>query len=305
MAASTVPPMAAGAQPVARVRGLALSARAFRRLALANTAMLVVIIASGATVRLTGSGLGCRHWPGCRPGAFLPDKGYHSYIEFSNRFVAGVTILLALATLIGSLLTRFPTWGRAVAAVMFAGAAAQAPLGKITVDHDLNPWLVLSHFLLSIAVLALGVLVAIEAWGVRARGEPHALRAAALGVAAACGTLVVTGTLVTASGPHSGSVAVPRGWSFHPAVWLHVRATAVFGIGLAAVLLWLWRRRSPELRRALPILAVLAAQMLVGEVQYRTHLPWWLVLVHVALAASLWATVVAFVVVLWRPAAPA
>jgi heme A synthase len=79
----------------------------------------------------------------------------------------------------------------------------------------------------------------------------------------------------------------------------------VFGIGLAAVLVWLWRRRSPELRRALPILTVLAAQMLVGEVQYRTHLPWWLVLVHVALAASLWATVVAFVVALWRPAAPA
>ena len=42
-------------------------------------------------------------------------------------------------------------------------------------------------------------------------------------------------------------------------------------------------------------------QMAIGETQYRTHLPWWLVLVHVTLAATVWAVLTAFVYSLWRP----
>ena len=38
---------------------------------------------------------------------------------------------------------------------------------------------------------------------------------------------------------------------------------------------------------------VLLAQMVVGEVQYRNALPWGLVLVHVVLAAAIWALTVA------------
>jgi heme A synthase len=83
-------------------------------------------------------------------------------------------------------------------------------------------------------------------------------------------------------------------------VWLHVRATAVFGIAFAVLLVWLWRRRSTHLRAAGVVLAVLAVQMIVGEIQYREHLPWWLVLAHVTLAASIWAATVALVGGLWR-----
>src|SRR5207245_1251573 len=89
--------MDVGAQPVARIRGLALSPKAFQRLAFANAAMLVLIVATGATVRLTGSGLGCEHWPGCAPHHFEP-KSFHSYIEFSNRVIAFFTILVTLVT---------------------------------------------------------------------------------------------------------------------------------------------------------------------------------------------------------------
>jgi cytochrome c oxidase assembly protein subunit 15 len=95
---------------------------------------------------------------------------------------------------------------------------------------------------------------------------------------------------------------VRRLWSFEPAIYWHVRATAVFGLSFAALAIWLWRNRSPYLRSAALVLALLLAQMAVGETQYRTHLPWWLVLVHVTLAASVWAAVTAFVVRLWRPA---
>jgi len=282
-------------------RRWSVSVRTFRRLTLVNVVTLIVIVATGATVRLTRSGLGCEHWPGCQPGAFLPAKGYHSYVEFTNRGIAGIAVLVALVTLVGSLLTHVPVWVRWTAGVAAAGTAAQAPLGAITVHYHLNPWLVLAHFLLSIAVLGLAVVVALEAWDVRGPTEPDALRRLAAVALGACGVLVVTGTLATAAGPHSGSVVVPRVWSLHPALWLHVRATALFTLSFAIVLVWLWRRGSPNLRPALLVLALLAAQMTVGEIQYRTKLPWWLVLVHVTLAASVWAATVAFVGRLWRP----
>jgi cytochrome c oxidase assembly protein subunit 15 len=110
--------------------------------------------------------------------------------------------------------------------------------------------------------------------------------------------------LATAAGPHSGSVAVPRIGSFQPAIWLHVRATALFAVAFAILLAWLLLRRSLHLRGALLVAALLSVQMVVGEVQYRTELPWWLVLVHVTLSAAVWAATTAFVALLWRPRHP-
>src|SRR5919199_6328028 len=80
----------------ARARPFEVSPRAFRALALAALVALFAIVVTGATVRLTASGLGCEHWPGCQAGHPFPEKGYHSYVEFSNRVVAFVTILTTL-----------------------------------------------------------------------------------------------------------------------------------------------------------------------------------------------------------------
>jgi len=287
-----------------RPRSLAISARTFRRLALANALMLIVVVATGTTVRLTGSGLGCEHWPGCQPGDPLPTQGFHSVIEFSNRIIAGITIIVTLATFLASLLTATPAWVRWLAAATFLGTAAQAPLGAITVYYDLNPWLVGTHFLLSLLVLTLAVLVAIEAYGLRGELVPGRIRQLGLVAAASGGALVVTGMLATAAGPHSGSVAVPRIGSFQPAIWLHVRATAVFAISFALLAVWVVVKRSRHLPAALIVLGLLAVQMAVGEIQYRTKLPWWLVLVHVTLSAAVWAAMTAFVALLWRPRDP-
>jgi cytochrome c oxidase assembly protein subunit 15 len=299
--------METGAHPLGRARELALSVRAFRRLALVNAAMLVVIVATGATVRLTGSGLGCEHWPGCQPHHFEP-KSYHSYIEFGNRVIAFLTIVVTLATWLGALIAHLPRPLRTLALVTFVGTLLQAPLGAITIHYHLNPWLVLSHFLLSLVVLTLGVILAAEGIGLERGHDPMLVpllaRRVGLLVALAAGALVVSGTLATASGPHPGSVVVKRLWSFEPAVYVHVRATAVFGVSFALLLAWLVHQRSRHVRGGLVLLGVLAAQMTVGEVQYRTALPWWLVLVHVTLAACVWAAVIAFVYGLWRPVAP-
>ena len=88
---------------------------------------------------------------------------------------------------------------------------------------------------------------------------------------------------------------------------MHVRVAAAFGIGVLIVGWLLWRIRDayPGLVRVWGgLLAVLVAQAILGEVQYRNALPWGLVLVHVALAASIWALSLALAFTLWRPPAP-
>jgi cytochrome c oxidase assembly protein subunit 15 len=288
--------MEASAQPLARLRSLGVSDRTFRRLTVVSVVMLILIVASGATVRLTGSGLGCEHWPGCQQHHFEP-KSFHSYIEFGNRVFAFFTILATLATWIAARRGL-----RLLAFGIFFGTLLQAPLGALTIHFHLNPWLVLSHFLLSLVVLTFGVVLALEARGRTVPDLPRRVRQLGILVGAAACVLVVSGTLATAAGPHPGSTVVRRLWSFQPAVYWHVRATAVFGLSFAALLVWLVRNKeSRYVRGALVLLGVLALQMTVGEVQYRTHLPWWLVIVHVTLAATVWAVATAFVYGLWRP----
>jgi len=128
------------ATSLARVRAFAISAGTFRRIALANALMLLVIVSSGATVRLTASGLGCPKWPGCEGATKLPARDHYQQIEFSNRIISGLTILLTLATALAAWWTPgVARWTKRVALATCLGAFAQAPLGAITVYFDLTP----------------------------------------------------------------------------------------------------------------------------------------------------------------------
>jgi cytochrome c oxidase assembly protein subunit 15 len=132
------------------------------------------------------------------------------------------------------------------------------------------------------------------------------IRVAQLGLVLVALTLVVvvTGTFVTAAGPHAGDPdVVDRLGSIESAIWLHVRVTAVFGV-LVLGLVWHLRRAPLGLRRVAYLLLGLAlTQAAVGELQWRNALPWWLVLLHVALAGAIWAAAVWLVALLWRPTA--
>lgn len=297
--------MAVEAHP--RVLGVELTPSLFRRLALASAISLFLIIVSGATVRLTGSGLGCESWPGCSEGALFPEKSYHSFVEFGNRVIAILPILLSLLTAVGSHFARgLPGWARVAAWVAAIGTLAQAPLGLVTIRLDLDPVAVMSHFLLAIVVLGAAIPVAVEAARAEHGAAPRVvpLRVAQLGVIFAALTLVVvvTGTFVTAAGPHAGDPdVVDRLGNIEHAIWLHVRVTAVFGVILLG-LVWHLRRAPRPLRRvSLLLLALALTQAVIGEVQWRNALPWWLVLVHVVLASAIWATAVWLVALFWRP----
>jgi len=295
----------------ARVRRV-VSPRRFLQLSSTTLFTLWVVVTSGAVVRLTASGLGCDNWPRCGDKPY-PETGGHAAIEFGNRMVALVGIIFTLITwLAARRVDGLPRWVRIVALLTALGTIAQIPLGGVTVLLDLHPVAVMSHFLLALLVVAGSVVVVIEAWshyrGHAPAAGPSWLRKVAWVGVAACAVLVVTGTVSTASGPHSGGEDIRRlGLSVHDTIYVHVRATALYGIVLLVVGVFLWR-----LRKELPgiawggalLLGVLLVQMAVGEIQYRNALPWWLVAIHVSLAATIWVLTIGLAWALHRPPAP-
>jgi cytochrome c oxidase assembly protein subunit 15 len=300
--------MNAVATSLARVRGIeeGRRLRLLRVLALASTFMLFLIVSTGALVRLTSSGLGCEHWPGCQAGNPFPATGYHSYIEFGNRVVGAVTILVTLVTWFVAFATDIlPRWATRTMLAVFLGTLAQAPLGALTVYANLHPLLVIPHLLLSIAVLGGAVVVALETLVRRATSPAlPELQRPALVLVGACFALIVSGTFATAAGPHSGGDDVARFGTLTVALAVHAVAVAVFLGGLLLAVGYLVARRTSA-GLLLPLTAgvavLLLVQMGIGELQYRTHLPWGLVLVHVGVAAAVWIGTVSIAALVRRP----
>jgi cytochrome c oxidase assembly protein subunit 15 len=298
---------------IAVVRARTVSAAGFLRLASASLVALFLVVTSGAFVRLTGSGLGCENWPKCGDKPY-PEQGFHAFVEFGNRMVALAGIVLTLVTWLASRkVDGLASTGKRAALAAFLVATAQIPLGGITIALDLNPLAVMAHFLLGLSVVALAVVVVLEASIlVSGRAAPVGARwlrqvVTWLGLPT-CAALVVTGAVATASGPHPGSSeGVKRlGVAITDTVYVHVRVAAAFGIGVLFVGWFLWRLRSscPGVVRLWGLLlGALVVQVIVGEVQYRSALPWGLVLVHVFLAAAIWTLSLALAYVLWRPPA--
>jgi heme a synthase len=284
---------------LARLRSFSVSPSTFRRLSYLTLALLFAIVVSGATVRLTASGLGCENWPRCGD-TFLPEKDFHALVEFGNRVVGFIVGLVSLAAAVAAWrVERLPRWIMWGAAALPVTVLLQGVLGGITVLLELHPLTVMAHFLLSLVALAIAVVVVLGArssWDervVRVRAAPAWLAA---GLVPSALVLVVTGALVTAAGPHSGGEDIRRFGDLQDALHVHIGATAVFGVtflALAVALVLARDRLRVELFLAGAVLAVLVTQMAVGEIQWRKELPWAVVLVHVALGTAVWAGVVA------------
>jgi heme a synthase len=264
---------------------------------LANLVAQVGIVVTGGLVRLTGSGLGCPTWPQCVDGSIAPtfeqEEGFHKYIEFGNRTLTGVLLVVALLSVV--LVWRAaPRRAMKTAAVaVLVGVLLQAVLGGITVLRGLDPMTVSAHFLVSMALIG----AAAYLWFARHEGSgpprplvPAVVTRLSWVTCAVGGLVLLLGTVVTGSGPHSGDADEPARYGFDPRTvsWLHADVVMLF-LGLV-VATWLAARLSSESARSarawLAVLGVSLAQGLTGYVQYFTGLPEAVVLGHM-LGASL------------------
>lgn len=282
------------------------SARWLRPLATASLVSNIAIVVTGGAVRLTGSGLGCPTWPRCTQQSFVPhgELGMHGAIEFGNRMMTFVLAAIAVATWVAAMRARPRRRSvRVLATVLALGIPGQALIGGVTVLTDLNPWVVSLHLMLSMAMIALAVLL------VRLvhQGGPltvprvgAALHRLTLAVVAVVFVVLYAGTVVTGAGPHAGhleatdvagnAVAVVRN-GLDPQVVSHVHAALVYllvTLTLAAVVLAHRGNAPADVRRAaLMLLLVELAQATVGFAQYFRDLPVLLVGIHLLGAALL------------------
>jgi heme a synthase len=256
------------------------------------------IAVTGSVVRVTGSGLGCPTWPQCFPGSLVPQPhpeiaALHQWIEFSNRLLVGLVGLVGLGCLAVSLLVQ-PRRARLVllAATMPAGVVVQAILGGVTVLTGLTWWTVALHFLVSMVLVWLAMLL-VAAFG---EGDapprwhlPGPLRGLLYTATAALAALLLAGTLLTSAGPHAGDPTTPRLAVSVPTL-AHLHADLLIGfLGLLVGLGFALRAVGVPDRawRRYPVLiCVVLAQGTLGVVQYLTGVPEVLVSLHVLGAAA-------------------
>jgi len=190
-------------------------------------------------------------------------------------------------------------WGLALGTLAILG---MPPFGVFTSEFMVLTTAMHEHsWATPFLLVALGVAVVVVQGArdlARRAGVDEPLGSAwlALALVPAALALVVSGTLVTAAGPHSGGEEIRRFGNLVEVVHIHIGATAVFGVGFLALLALLVaerRRARVELALSGAVLVLLLVQMAVGEVQWREGLPWGLVLLHVTLATAVWVCVVA------------
>lgn len=266
---------------------------AARVLALLVLISQTLISITGATVRVTESGLGCPTWPQCFPGSMVPVEHpevdtLHQVIEFGNRLLAPVVGVIALLCWAAVFMIR-PKRPRVrtYALIMPIGVAAQAVIGGITVWVDLMWWSVLIHFMVS-AVL---IYVATQLFKATREGDRAPTSVVPARSRRLLGVLVavtfataLAGTLVTAAGPHAGDAATPRldapvrtlTEAHGLLAMAHVLLLAVFGVWLRGT-----RPTKGLLRAYVVACVVVLAQGTIGLVQYWMGVPEILVVFHV------------------------
>ncbi|MGF2952552.1 COX15/CtaA family protein [Mycobacterium sp. THU-M116] len=260
------------------------------------------IAVTGAIVRVTASGLGCPTWPQCFPGSFTPVAHaavprIHQAVEFGNRLITFAVVITAVLAVLAVTRARRRREVLVYAWLMPVSTVVQAVIGGITVRTGLLWWTVAVHLLTSMTMVWLSVLLYAKIGepddGVPRRRVARPLRALTALIGADLAAVLVTGTLVTAAGPHAGdrspSRTVPR-LKVEIDTLVHAHSSllvaylallAGLGFGLLAV-----GASRPILLRLGVLLALVCVQAGVGTAQYFTGVPAALVAVHVAGAAA-------------------
>lgn len=206
-------------------RGL-FSPRRIRLYAWLSLISQSLIVVTGAGVRLTGSGLGCPTWPRCTDDSFIstPEMGIHGLIEFGNRLLTFVLLIIAVLTLVVAIRMRRERRGLILPSVLLVlGIAVQAIIGGITVLTGLNSWVVGLHFVVSVALIGIAAVLVKRAfaWTALAGG---ALASGLSWPILLVGYLTIAvGVVVTGAGPHAGDPNTPRN-GLDLELWQHLHS---------------------------------------------------------------------------------
>ena len=274
--------------------------------ALLFTALLVLqagLVVTGGAVRLTGSGLGCPTWPECTDGSIKPvitqaEDQLHAWIEFGNRLIAWLILILALAALV-YIVKKLKSRNdfkrlRLLAILQILGFLGQVVLGGITVLTKLNPISVSAHFVLTLPLIA-GALALRHRVLDRPVLELQPMTRTVTKVVTALSFIVLLlGVVVTGTGPHAGDADAKRyPFDFQAVSILH--ADSVIALICLAIALYLVVKVSESAevkklfgRMILIFLAICLAQGAIGYLQYLTGLPELLVGAHLLGATLVW-----------------
>jgi cytochrome c oxidase assembly protein subunit 15 len=251
----------------------------------------ILIVVTGAGVRLTGSGLGCPTWPLCTSDSLVnvPEMGIHGVIEFGNRLLTFVLLLIALLALVAAIVLGKERKLRSTSGWLIFGILLQAVVGGISVLANLNPWVVGLHFVISGFMIALASL---QLWRtyqptISAYAGVEKFLARALLISGSITVLI--GVVVTGSGPHAGDADTPRN-GLDPELWQHFHSYPGYvTLAISVCLLFLIRRRDVDGyagRLVFWATLCLLAQAATGVAQSRLGLPVGIVIVHIILASA-------------------
>ena len=271
----------------------------------------VVLVGTGGLVRLTASGLGCPTWPTCTDDSLVntPEMGVHGIIEFGNRTLTFVLVVIAIAMFLAVIRFRAERRDLFLLALFIGlGIPAQGVIGGLSVLTHLNPYVVGLHFVISVVLVCLATVLVVRVYatpGPRERAVPRWFAVLAVVLSVLVAITIVFGILTTGSGPHAGDANAPRN-DLNPELLQHVHSWPAYAV-LAVTLVMLvatFTARIPGRRAVLLLLGVEVLQIIVGLWQARTGLPPFLVGIHMVLAVTLAAATTNVVMGLTRRVSP-
>lgn len=267
------------------------------------------ITVTGSIVRVTGSGLGCNSWPNCHEGSLVPVSGaapaLHQAIEFGNRMLTFVLVLLAALVFLAVYRADRRKEIKVHAIIQILGIIVQAVIGGVSVLMDLRWWMVALHFLPSMLLVWLAAILYLRIQEPD-DAKPQAtyslgLRALTALFAVGIAAVLVTGTMVTGAGIHSGdaSVGPETRLQVDIALMAHIHAWvlyAFFAILILLVARLMMTSAPTHIRRTGWILiGLIVIQVIIGVIQFRLGVPRWTIPVHIAMSSI----IVAWTSFLW------
>lgn len=254
---------------------------------------------TGSLVRVTGSGLGCETWPMCHEGSLFPVPGanpwVHQVIEFGNRTLTFVVAAAAIAVFVSVLKAKRRKEIIVLSVISGLGVVAQAIIGGISVILDLRWWAVAIHFLPSMVLVWVAAMlymrIAESDEGEINKRFSDGVRALVLVAALALVAVLVTGTMVTGSGPHSGDAAVGMDGRLQMdtrvLAYVHAACMYIYLAFTLVVTFLLHRSKAPKdiLTTAHVLVAMIVVQWAIGVTQFYLGVPRWTVPLHIIMTA--------------------